>query len=88
MAVIPQNRDLDGLILDMRLWENLMLARPLRERMTSHGWLDASRAIDLSRELIARFRIRAPVPRRPPARCRAEIASASKWRARSRRSRA
>src|SRR5208337_2298024 len=22
MAVIPQNRDLDGLILDMRLWEN------------------------------------------------------------------
>jgi ABC-type uncharacterized transport system ATPase subunit len=62
MAVIPQNRDLDGLILDMRLWENLILARPLRERVTSHGWLDTSRAIDLSRELIERFRIRAPGP--------------------------
>ena len=32
MAVIPQNRDLDGLILDMRLWENLILARPLGSR--------------------------------------------------------
>lgn len=60
MAVIPQDRDLDGLILDMRLWENLILARPLREQVTSHGWLNTSRAIDLSRELIERFRIRAP----------------------------
>ncbi len=62
MAVIPQNRDLDGLILDMRLWENLILARPLRERVTSHGWLNTSRAIDLCRELVERFRIRAPGP--------------------------
>jgi len=62
MAVIPQNRDLDGLILDMRLWENLILARPLRERVTSHGWLNTSHAIDLCRELIERFRIRAPGP--------------------------
>ncbi len=62
MAVIPQNRDLDGLILDMRLWENLILARPLRERVTSHGWLDTARAIDLCRELIDRFRIHVPGP--------------------------
>jgi ABC-type uncharacterized transport system ATPase subunit len=62
MAVIPQNRDLDGLILDMRLWENLILARPLREQVTSHGWLNTSRAVELSRELIERFRIRAPGP--------------------------
>ena len=62
MAVIPQNRDLDGLILDMRLWENLILARRLREQVTSHGWLNASHAIDLCRELIDRFRIRAPGP--------------------------
>jgi simple sugar transport system ATP-binding protein len=62
MAVIPQNRDLDGLILDMRLWENLILARPLRERVTSHGWLNTARALELSRELIDRFRIRAPGP--------------------------
>jgi general nucleoside transport system ATP-binding protein len=62
MAVIPQNRDLDGLILDMRLWENLILARPLRHQVTSHGWLNISRALDLCRELIERFRIRAPGP--------------------------
>ena len=57
MAVIPQNRDLDGLILDMRLWENLILARPLRERMMSRGFLSPSRAVDLCAGLIARFRI-------------------------------
>jgi ABC-type uncharacterized transport system ATPase subunit len=62
MAVIPQNRDLDGLILDMRLWENMILARPLREQATSHGWLNSARAIDLCRELIGRFRIQAPGP--------------------------
>jgi ABC-type uncharacterized transport system ATPase subunit len=62
MAVIPQNRDLDGLILDMRLWENLILARPLRQQVTSRGWLNTARAIDLSRNLIERFRIRAPGP--------------------------
>jgi simple sugar transport system ATP-binding protein len=62
MAVIPQNRDLDGLILDMRLWENLILARPLRERMTSRGFLSPSRAVDLCAGLIARFRILAAGP--------------------------
>ena len=62
MAVIPQDRDLDGLILDMRLWENMILARPLREQASSYGWLNAARAIDLCRELIERFRIQAPGP--------------------------
>ena len=62
MAVIPQNRDLDGLILDMTLWENLLLAEPLRERMTERGWLSRSRAIDLCAELITRFQIRAAGP--------------------------
>jgi ABC-type uncharacterized transport system ATPase subunit len=62
MAVIPQNRDLDGLILDMTLWENLLLADRLRERMTSRAWLSRSRAIDLCAELITRFRIRAAGP--------------------------
>jgi len=62
IAVIPQDRDLDGLILDMSLWENLLLARPLRERMTARGWLSRSRAIDLCAELISRFQIRAAGP--------------------------
>jgi len=62
LAVIPENRDLVGLILEMTLWENVILARPLRERTTRHGWLDRSRAVELCGELLNRFRIRAPGP--------------------------
>jgi simple sugar transport system ATP-binding protein len=43
LAVIAQNRDLDGLILDMTLWENLMLARRVRERFVRLGWLYRAR---------------------------------------------
>jgi ABC-type uncharacterized transport system ATPase subunit len=62
MAVIPQDRDLDGLILDMELWENLLLAQPLRAGMTRRGWLDVPGAIALCREVLATFRIRATGP--------------------------
>jgi simple sugar transport system ATP-binding protein len=62
MAVIPQDRDLDGLILDMQLWENLLLAGPVRARMTRHGWLDVPRAMKLCREVLSAFRIRAAGP--------------------------
>lgn len=60
LAVIPQNRDLDGLILDMAIWENLMLSAPLRAQVSAHGWLDRRAAVELCAALIARFRIRAP----------------------------
>ncbi len=62
MAVIPQNRDLDGLILDMELWENLLLASPIRTQMTSRGWLSRASAIELCGSLLTRFRIRASGP--------------------------
>lgn len=62
IAVIPQDRDLDGLILDMQLWENLMLAAPLRTRVTRNGWLDVARATELCRDVLTRFRIRAAGP--------------------------
>jgi ABC-type uncharacterized transport system ATPase subunit len=62
MAVIPQNRDLDGLILDMTLWENLMLSRDVRKRFARHGWLAQSRAASYCATLIERFRIRAAGP--------------------------
>ena len=58
MAVIPQNRDLDGLILDMTLWENLLLARAVRNRFARGGWLQRSRAIAFCADLLDRFRIR------------------------------
>lgn len=59
LAVIPQDRDLDGLILDMPVWENFLLAAPLRARVSRRGWIDVARAMELSRELLSRFRIRA-----------------------------
>ncbi len=62
IAVIPEDRDHDGLVLDMSLWENLLLERPLRERFTRQGWLDRSRAIEACAELIKRFRVRAAGP--------------------------
>jgi ABC-type uncharacterized transport system ATPase subunit len=57
-AVIPQNRDLDGLILDMSLWENLMLTRALRSRFTHRGWLRRSQATAYCGSLLERFQIR------------------------------
>ncbi len=62
MAVIPQDRDLDGLILDMQLWENLLLSKPLRARMTRRGWLAVPRAMQLCRDALATFHIRAAGP--------------------------
>lgn len=62
LAVIPQNRDLDGLILDMPIWENLMLSAPLRARVTSGGRLNRARAEALCGELIETYRVRAPGP--------------------------
>lgn len=62
MAVIPENRDLDGLVLDMTLWENLLLASPIRNLIAPRGWLSRVRAVDLCRALLARFQIRAPGP--------------------------
>jgi simple sugar transport system ATP-binding protein len=62
LTVIPENRDLVGLILDMTLWENLVLSQPLRDQATHRGWLDRARARDLCAELLRRFQIRAPGP--------------------------
>ncbi len=57
-AVIPQNRDLDGLILDMSLWENMMLTRALRSRFTHRGWLRRAQATAYCGSLLERFQIR------------------------------
>jgi simple sugar transport system ATP-binding protein len=60
IAVIPQNRDLDGLVLEMPLWENLLLAAELRRRFTGRGgWIQRKRAHSFCDELLEKFRIRA-----------------------------
>jgi general nucleoside transport system ATP-binding protein len=63
LAVIPENRDRDGLILEMPLWENLLLARPLLGRACGRcGWLSGLRATALCSEVLERFDIRAAGP--------------------------
>jgi simple sugar transport system ATP-binding protein len=63
LAVIAENRDRDGLILEMPLWENLLLARPLLARACERfGWLSPSRAAALCAEVLERFHIRAAGP--------------------------
>jgi general nucleoside transport system ATP-binding protein len=59
LAVIPQNRDIEGLILDLSLAENLLLSRTLRKRLSSsHGWIRRSRSAQFCRELMERFSVR------------------------------
>jgi simple sugar transport system ATP-binding protein len=63
LAVIPQNRDIDGLILDLSLWENLLLSRGLRKQSAVwRGWILRSRARQLCGELIGRFKVRGSGP--------------------------
>ena len=65
LAVVPENRDAVGLNLNMSLWENLLLARPIREQHTHRGWIDRGGAIKLCDELLQRFEIRALGPEVP-----------------------
>ena len=62
IAVIPENRDLDGLVLDMTIWENLLLAGAIRDQLAPRGWLRRGGAIEYCRVLLERFHIRAPGP--------------------------
>jgi general nucleoside transport system ATP-binding protein len=67
IAVIPQSRDEEGLILDMELWENLLLAPTLRRRMQWAGLRRRRAAIVLCASMIERFAIRARTPRQKAA---------------------
>ncbi len=67
IAVIPQSRDREGLILDMELWENLLLAPAIRRQMQWAGVQRCAAAITLCRGLIGRFAIRARSPRQKAA---------------------
>jgi len=67
LALIPQDRDLDGLILEMPLWENLLLLEPLRCRFAPRYWLRRRDAVEFCRALLARYAIRAGGPHDPAA---------------------
>jgi general nucleoside transport system ATP-binding protein len=63
LAVIPQNRDVDGMILDLSVWENLLLSRSIRMRLGSwHGWIRRSVAAQRCQELIRKFSVQVSGP--------------------------
>ncbi|HKD70067.1 MAG TPA: ATP-binding cassette domain-containing protein [Candidatus Binataceae bacterium] len=63
IAVIPQSREHEGLILDMELWENLLLSAALRLQMQWAGLQRRGAALALCERIIDRFAIRARGPR-------------------------
>jgi general nucleoside transport system ATP-binding protein len=66
LAVIPQNRDVDGLILNLPLWENLLLSASLRRRLSArYGWIRRVQAARLCQELLDRFGMRSRGPNAP-----------------------
>lgn len=68
MAVIPQNRDSDGLVLEMSLWENVLLVEPIRRQFTrACGLMAKNGAIKFCRDLIERFSLRASGAEAPAA---------------------
>lgn len=67
IAVIPQSRDHEGLILDMELWENLLLAPAIRRETQRAGLQDRGSALALCARMIERFAIRADSPRQKAA---------------------
>jgi ABC-type uncharacterized transport system ATPase subunit len=60
IAVIAENRDLDGLVLEMPLWENMMLSETLLARACGRfRWLNAARAKARCAEMLVKHQIRA-----------------------------
>jgi simple sugar transport system ATP-binding protein len=61
LAVIPENRDIDSLVLDMPLWQNVMLAGGLLAGARGRfGWVGSSRARTRCAALLENYGIRAP----------------------------
>ncbi len=67
IAVVPQSRDQEGLILDMELWENLLLAPAIRREKQWAGFQDRREALALCTQMIDRFGIHANGPRQKAA---------------------
>ncbi len=65
LAIISQDRDLDGLVLPLAIWENLMLSRPLVKRFSRAGWIRRAGAMRFAGVLLERFSIRPSDPNLP-----------------------
>jgi simple sugar transport system ATP-binding protein len=62
LAHVPENRHVQGLILDMTVAENLLLDVFDREPYAHRGWMHFDVIADRARELMRTFDVRAPGP--------------------------
>ena len=65
VSYIPEDRHGRGLVLDFPLWENVLLGNTERKGFASHGWIFGDWIRKLTRDLLARFDVRAPSPAVP-----------------------
>jgi general nucleoside transport system ATP-binding protein len=67
LAVLPADRQRDGLILDLSLAENLFLREPILFRSTGIRWLDGAAMKRTASEELAAFGVTPPNPELPAA---------------------
>ncbi len=64
LAVVPADRGREGLVHELSLWENLLLAEPLLDRAAPRGWIDRDRAMKAAAGRIAEFGVQPADPLR------------------------
>lgn len=67
LAVVPADRRRDGLVGEMALWENLLLATNALDRAAPRGWVAPAEQIDSAAERLAEFSVRPGNPTLPAA---------------------
>lgn len=67
LAVVPGDRRRDGLVGEMALWENLLLARDALDRAAPRGWMSPNDQIAGSQEKLRSFSVEPRDPELPAA---------------------
>ncbi len=62
LSYIPEDRHNRGLVLDLPLWENVLLGNTNREPFVRGGTINIKRVQDITRQLMQDYDVRAPSP--------------------------
>ena len=64
LAVVPSDRGREGLVHELSLWENLLLAEPLLDAAAPRGWIHRDESLRRAAERIAEFGVQPADPMR------------------------
>ncbi len=67
VAVVPADRRRDGLVGELALWENLLLARDALRRAAPRGWISAVEQREAAQMPLEEFAVQPPDPEVPAA---------------------